>query len=425
MTAPRGATSPRWVRATFRTQLWWSPKVLPALGTALLAALLAEADPGPSLTRLAALLVSAAGIAAGSHLVNDWADIEADALAGKPNLAASMAVPARAVLLVAAVAIGIGPWLLVGLGAPATVLLGVLLVLPVVYSAPPVRLKGRGLAGVAADASDAHLVPSLLAFFVMVDAGTATSSWKVGVAAAGLWSAGLGIRAILHHQVLDLANDEAASVGTFVARSGPAAAQRLGRAAFVIELLGLSGLVLALAGCEPWVLVPFALYLVIWSLDQRWEPRPLEPVPGPGNDWMPLVEFYQVWPAVVFAVALLLQDPAWWPVPVGLVVLFGGAVAKQGADLIRLIRSVGSDARSRLRLVDRLGVLGRALGSYAQRVGTATRNAVWWLRRKPIAWYRFKVYWPVRNWVMSFGHFRRRQTRRLSRRWRALRAKRS
>lgn len=421
--AGAGRTPYRFIRATFRTQLWWAPKVLPAFGTALLAALLADAEPGPSLTRLAALLISAAGIAGASHLINDWADIEADALAGKPNLAATIPPLGRAALLLGAFVVGICPWLVVRPGTPAAALIGALVVLPVLYSAPPLRLKARGLGGVIADAADAHVVPSLLTFFVMVGAGTATRSWTIGLVAVGLWSTGVGVRAILHHQVLDLVNDREAHVSTYATRWGPGGAQRLGDGAFALELVGLAGIVVAIARTRAWVLVPFALYFAVWWLDQRWEPRVLEPVPSPGNDWMPLVEFYQVWPAAIFAVALLLDDPAWWPVPVALVALFTGALAKQGGDLARMGGSVGRDLRRRARVGDRLGVFGRAVGSYAEQAKVAVVRAVWWLRRGPIAWFRFQVYWPFHDWLMGFGHFRRRQVRRIRRHWRAARSK--
>lgn len=411
MTAPAAAPGPRRLQAIFRTQLWWSPKVLPVLGTALLAALLADAEPGPGLTRCAALLVSAAGIAAGSHLVNDWADIGADAAAGKANLAAALAPPLRIGLLVLALAVGLGPWMLVPIDGAARGLLAALCLLPIAYSVPPIRLKGRSLAGVLADAADAHVIPTLLTFLVVADAGTRGGAWRLGLLAAGGWSTGVGVRAILHHQMIDLPNDQAAGVWTFVSSEGRGTAQRLGTAAFVVEAAGLGGLIVALASVRPLVLAPFAAYALLWTAQQRWSPRRFEPVPSPGNEWTPLVEFYQVWPAVLFAVALVIDDRRWWPIPLLIVLAFGGAVAKQGADLVHLLATVGHDLHVALRL-------------------QATR-ALWWarllpyrFRKGPFRWFRFRVYWPFRHRLAAIGHFRRRQVRRIRRHWRTWRARR-
>ena len=376
------------MRGIFRTQLWWSAKVMPVVGSALLAAILVGTEPSRGMRLLAAMLVSAAGIAGASHVVNDWADIEADALAHKRNVAAGLRAPVRAALTLTAAAVGVAPWALVHPPGAVWILIGLLVAVPVLYSVPPMRLKARGFAGVVADATDAHLAPTLLAFFLLAD-GQRTEPWQVGATAATLWASGLGVRSILNHQVLDLANDEAASVPTFVARHGTERAVAMGRTAFGLEVAGLVGLAGALAWSHPAVLAPFAAYAALWAVDRRWEVRVLEPVPRPGNDWMPLVEFYEVWPAVVFAGSLVIIDPVWWPVPIALLVLFAAPIAKQAADLARMVASAAHDVR-------------------VQAV-----RAQWWVRRRPLRWLRLSLYWPARNAVVRVT---RRQGRRIRRR---------
>lgn len=390
MSTAGGGRPGGWVRSTFRTQLWWSAKVLPTFGVALLAAVLAESAPDPGRSLLFAMLVSAAGIAGASHLINDWADIEADQRANKPNMVAHLTTSERLLLLALAAVLGIGPWLLVQPSSAVIALLASLLLLPILYSVPPVRLKARGRFGIAADAADAHVAPTLLAFSLMVDAGEPTRGWVTGVLAAVLWSAGLGVRSILNHQVLDLANDEAARVPTYVASTGTAAAIRLGRSAFATELIGLAGLGVAIMLVNAWIIIPFALYAAVWTADHRWTGRSIEAIPDAGSDWLPLVEFYQVWPTVIFAATLVFIDPAWWPVPVVILVLFGPAVVKQSIDLWRMLRSAFHDLRA------------------------AAVRMLWWIRRS--------MYWPLCDLLGSVGHFRRRQGRRVRRHWRMRRS---
>lgn len=57
------------------------------------------------------LLVSVAGVAAFGHLVNDWADVDADLRGGKPNRLTNISNASRGKVVVASLMIGLLPWL--------------------------------------------------------------------------------------------------------------------------------------------------------------------------------------------------------------------------------------------------------------------------------------------------------------------------
>ena len=376
-------------RALVRAQLWWSAKVLPLIGIASLSALAAGTSASDGLPRLAALLVSAAGLGAYAHVVNDWADIEADEAAGKANLAAAAGPGVRGGLVAAALVVGLAPWLVVDLRVELLALLAALVALPLVYSARPIRLKGRAAAGAIADAANAHVVPIAFAMLLLADPGDQDGRWRFAFAGALVWSFGLGIRSILVHQLADEASDRAARVRTFVVRHGPVRTVVVGRRAFGIELVGLAGLAAATALLAPGAAAFFAAYLGLWVIALKWDTRPYNPVPRQKDAWMPLTEWYEVWPALAFAAALVVGSADWWPLPVAVCVLFASAVLKQGRDLLELVRIGLVELWALLRVVVvrswflLLTLLG-ALRNLANRVGWQVRKVPWHLR---VLWY--------------------------------------
>lgn len=416
-----------------RSSIWWAPKILPIITAAVLAALTSGAEPTDALVRLVAMVVSAVGVAVGIHLVNDWADIDADAAAGKPNTAAGRTPTQLAGVVAATLVWGVVPWVLVGLTLVSWILFGLLLLLPVLYSVPPVRLKGRGGLGVASDALNVHVVPTAFAFALLVEAGSATTSWWVAMGGSLLWAAGFGVRGILHHQTVDLANDRVADVETFVARHGRPPTVRAGWAALGVEVAGLVAILVAIAMVSPWVAWCLVGYLGLWTLERRWEPRPFHPIPEKADDWMPLAEFYEVWPLTLLTLALCVQDLAWLPLPVVLLVAFRRPLVKQSRDLGVLLRNFARDVRTAIPwLAWKTVILAQRAGWQvvvaARRLGHRLALAVLWVGHQvafvggwiwwhplswlwwhplnwlwwhPIGWVRFQVLRRLRWWLLA------------------------
>lgn len=301
-----------------RAEQWWNHKV-PTL--VAIAGFAIAAQPGPARARdlghLVLLVVSVVGVAAFGHLVNDWCDIEADARGGKANRMAPLAGPVRAGLVAGSLAVGLGPWLLLPGRAPARVALAVELALLVAYSAPPLRLKGRRLAGALADASYAYAVPFVLVALALGSAGH--RSGPAIVAVLGAWGLVLGLRGILTHQVSDAEADRAAGTDTLVAALGVARTERLvGSVLLPVEVAGLAA-VLALVGA--WWVAVLVVAFVAWRTFQLlflWA-EPLDPaslrdprrrIEVVGFEYLNVL--LEEWLPLAALVALAWSSPWWW-----------------------------------------------------------------------------------------------------------------
>ncbi|HZG09243.1 MAG TPA: UbiA family prenyltransferase [Allosphingosinicella sp.] len=201
-----------------RASEWWEFKLVPLFAMFYATALVAGAplhDLGwAALTLMAAIVPGAAYVS----IVNDLTDRKEDAAAGKANRLANRSGAAVALLI--AVPISIGLFFAWTWRNDLTLLLPYLAAWAAftLYSVPPFRLKTRGVAGVLADASGAHLFPTLVAVMLVIrSAGVEANA--VWLAASSLWALAYGLRGIIWHQLLDDEADRRAAVDTFVQRS--------------------------------------------------------------------------------------------------------------------------------------------------------------------------------------------------------------
>lgn len=234
---------------------WWEYKLAPVFGTAYATGFILD-HPLHSLWPALFLLLAALAVpAAFVSILNDVTDRAVDSACGKRNRTLAWG-PARTTLALAApIALGLGiaiaargiPWFvpLYCIGWAAFSL----------YSVPPVRLKTRGLAGVLADSTGAHVVPQLLAIVIV-------SWWSNAPIAAlwaglvGLWALLCGVRGILWHQASDYECDARAGVSTFALRVGPRFLRLAGeRAVFPCELAALCALLWTAGSTVAWVLL--------------------------------------------------------------------------------------------------------------------------------------------------------------------------
>ncbi|AIZ62617.1 hypothetical protein PK28_01045 [Hymenobacter sp. DG25B] len=289
------------VVAVARADEWWAYKFSPLLATFYASACVAGVAIWPLLGHLLLLLLALTIGAIYVSLLNDWTDRADDLAGGKHNrLAGRSALFIRLVLFGC---IGIGVlfgWYFWQLSKLSSLLyLGAWLAYTL-YSLPPVRLKTKGLAGVLADASGAHLFPQLLTVSLLHDwaARPLPGLWWLAV---GAWALACGFRNILWHQLTDVVADEQAGVATLVTVRGAGIVKKLGeRGAFPIEI-GALGLMLWVSG-QGLPLVLLALYGALELFRFRlWNIRPvvLEP-----HRRIILNEFYEVFYPLSF---LLLQ----------------------------------------------------------------------------------------------------------------------
>jgi len=205
----------------------WAHSKLPFAGAA---ALLFGVSPLHTLLVLATVALWAAF----GYGVNQVADVLPDARAGKRNGADALSSGARLAFVGGTAAAALGSSVLWARGPAAPGLLGAGLVLALAYSARPVRLKERGVAGVASAAIAQWTLP------VVAIATAAPNGLDARAALIAALSAALGVRWMLIHQLHDAAADRRAGVQTFATenRSAP----RLLDGVFAVELAAVIGL---------------------------------------------------------------------------------------------------------------------------------------------------------------------------------------
>jgi 4-hydroxybenzoate polyprenyltransferase len=204
---------------------------------------------------LAALIVCASYVS----VLNDLTDAKDDQASGKPGRWPGGARIYPALLLAGCMAAG-GAFLIVwrkDMLLFNTYLLSWLAF--TLYSAPPFRLKVRGIWGVLADACGAHLFPTLFAVVLLYHRSRAEVpvQWTILIA---LWSFAAGVRSILWHQLEDVVNDSKIGLRTFACLHGTKAAERLGLIAFLPECAAFSMML--------WLThnAPALLFLVLYGI---------------------------------------------------------------------------------------------------------------------------------------------------------------
>ena len=305
-----GGGGPSWsagLAAIVRAGEWWDYKLVPIL-TLFYATLLLLGRPiASSWLSAVALLLSLLAGAVYVSLVNDLTDIDEDRAAGKSNRMAGRSRPFRALALLLPLAVGLlflvawrdDPWL-------AAAYLSAWIAFSL-YSIPPFRLKTRGLAGILADASGAHLFPTLVAILLAFRAAQQPVD-PVWIAAGATFALGYGLRGILWHQLSDRDNDEVANVRTFAQRHSIRATAAIGAwIAFPLELAGLAVLLWMIASPIP--LLMFAFYLVLGARRIRSsQTRVIVVRPVPHYEIL-MHEYYDVFLPVAILLAAALRHP--------------------------------------------------------------------------------------------------------------------
>lgn len=328
----RGAILPQVVRAVE----WWEFKLSPIFATVYATALYLNV-PVSELWQL--LLLALAALVPGAayvSVINDLTDIEDDVASGKSNRLVGRSRAFVVVVLVCCLLPGVavaflwrGDALLLSLYLAAWVAF-------TLYSVPPFRLKKRGVLGLLADASGAHLFPTLVVV-VLVFRWRAAALDTAWLAAVAVWSLSLGLRGNLWHQLGDRQHDERVGLRTYATRHKITLVQRVGNLfIFPSEAVAL-GVMLWLLGSLA-VCVSLALYLMLeWSRRVMWRTDVVVVVPKERSSIL-MLEYYEVF----FPIALLLSSAAAhrWDtlVLVAHLLLFPKRATRVLKDALKLVR---------------------------------------------------------------------------------------
>lgn len=311
---------------------WWEIKLIPAAAIFLATALRSGMSVDLLLLPFIELIASLATGAAFVSLLNDWTDREDDASAGKPNRFA-VADSLGSICLIVTILLG-AVWLWWFSMRPlVAAAFATGWVAYAAYSVRPLRLKARGLLGLACDAIGAHLVPALMAIGLATPrANDLPIGWIFAVA---VWSLALGTRGIIAHQRTDAAADRVSRVRTYVVRHGGFHAQwRVRHVIFPTEIAAL-GAVLFLLGSS---VVSLALSLALLFQIAKIARFHLQPVlTNPVQRAEPiLADFYLVFLPLTLLLELVLREPSYAWLPAAYLLLFPFSVTKSARDMIRL-----------------------------------------------------------------------------------------
>jgi 4-hydroxybenzoate polyprenyltransferase len=247
-----------------RAHDWWDFKLLVIVGF-FFATLVSIGQPlWPYWSGALLLLIALIAGAVFASIINDWFDKEDDALARKANTLAGKGASITLLALIPSLSVGATILALWRDDLPLSLCYGMAWLAFVAYSVPPLRLKRRAGAGIIAAALGEATLPTLVAVLLAYrSAGLAPEPmWVIAVA---VWSLCHGLRAILWHQMKDLAADRTSGVQTFVARHGEEVTRRIARSLIMpLEIVALTMIIANLGWIAP--LLALALYACVLRL---------------------------------------------------------------------------------------------------------------------------------------------------------------
>ena len=323
-----------------RAKEWWLYKIAPLLTITYAETLLLQLPPLSTTLITLTVLISIASVAAYGYLLNDICDIESDRQANKPNAAANLQPWQRLLLGLVFVSSGFALPLLTHLSALPIALLCANYLVPTLYSAPPLRLKERGIWGILSDAAGAHLIPTLFvaaAFLSHAPDPPRNVLIFTGLAAAHAFF--VGLRGILLHQLWDRQNDARSNTTTFVSQRDPETVRRwINRFVFPIEIALLGSVAVLLSRSSPSLIPVLVAYVIFTVARLKVTKTPLNPSPPAGQNIVPH-DLYEVWLPLTLATLLASRDPYYLGFVVLMLVLFFPAVKLRTIELVGILKA--------------------------------------------------------------------------------------
>jgi 1,4-dihydroxy-2-naphthoate octaprenyltransferase len=332
--APAGVRFGDLVYRRLRLKNPWSYKAPLLIGLTYYVIAVGRVPAPRALLGVLASLVTIAGIAGVAYFINDLTDIEADLAAGKDNAVAGMSPIQRAVTFGLFLVAALAPWLYLPFTRTSALLLAGEFLLFVVYCFPPFRLKERGFLGVAADATYAHALPSVLAVLTFSEMASEPLPRRTEfLAALGAWQLALGMRNIVLHQLADHDKDLIGGNRTLAVAIGPARVFALLAWALVpLELLAFGAFAFTVWPSLP-VLGPFFAAHAVFATARlkllRWA------LPATLREALAfyLDNFYTDWLPLLMLGFLLVRAPGCWPLAIVHLLLFRNGLRQSWQDV--------------------------------------------------------------------------------------------
>lgn len=208
------------IKQIVRFYTWWNFILPPILAFIYLFLLLLNIHWAEALIIAGLFLSWMIGAASFGYFINDLCDVTVDALAGKKNETDQLSILSKIVIVTLSLGIALTPWVFLSGSIFVFGLVIFHLILLVIYSAPPFRLKNNLYLGMICDILYSILIPLLIVMVTFSEIHENTPSLILSGTIL-FWAFLKGFRNILLHQLDDKKNDARAGHYTFVHKIGP------------------------------------------------------------------------------------------------------------------------------------------------------------------------------------------------------------
>lgn len=201
---------------------WWNYLLPFLLGIGYIIIFILKINPQDGIPVIGLFVITISSTVFFGYLLNDYTDQSEDKLAGKRNLTTELSSFKVIILMITTVGFAISPWWFLPKSQTNILLYILQIILLLIYSVPPIRLKRHPYVAIILDSLYNSTVPVFVigsTFFLLSEVNIKVPLYFLLVVL--FWAFLKGTRGILLHQVSDRKNDKKASCKTFVLRFGP------------------------------------------------------------------------------------------------------------------------------------------------------------------------------------------------------------
>lgn len=318
---------------------WWEYKLCPLLAVAYATMLFSEMPVYQFVGSILLVLFAVAVGAVYVSFINDITDIEEDLRVGKRTGIMSVQPRWRWIFPVLCLSVGTAVCWYLWPDWHSMMWYIMAWISFSLYSIKPFRFKQRGILGVIADASGAHLFPSLFVVSVIFYQipEQAKLGWELSV---GIWSFSYGVRGILWHQFIDKANDCEAGIKTFANLVSNRSAKHLEGPLLGVELLAFGSMLFHIN--LPIVYVLLVVYgFVVYLRAHFFALKPvIFLVPRKRPYQLMMLDGYQVFLPLALLLHIMITQPWGWLILIGHFILFPVGIKRLITDLFRIFSSL-------------------------------------------------------------------------------------
>jgi 4-hydroxybenzoate polyprenyltransferase len=286
---------------SLRLKDWYASKV-PLILSLGLFLLTTQSEKGATLAKIIGFLLYYMCLMTFGYGANDWLDYESDTLAQKRTLQNRPVLHVRLLILLVLFSVGLrliptSNWM------DKAAAIGIFL-LAFLYSAPPVRLKERGILGLITSSLVQLALPALL-FITVFREKNITTFIIIG------WYFLIGLRWVMIHQIEDFSNDQKSNTKTFTIIHGLKLTESLiTYLVLPIEIFLLSITIFSQKGCFFYTLIIGFIVYLGWEIGMFiLRRRTILPVNLISFNWVPLADYYQIFWPISLSIYLAIITP--------------------------------------------------------------------------------------------------------------------